>query len=609
MATELRALAERVLHGRTLEDKLWAPADLVDVQRGAALERAPAVPGRPDDLCIRAPTPGAEIPRDVMLRDPAARARLLHAFANHELQAIELMALALLRFPDAPAGFRRGLAAALGEEQSHLLAYVSRLRELGTRLGDHPPSAFFWRVMAPMHDPIDFLAHLSLTFEQANLDFARHYARALREVGDEPSAAILERVYEEEIGHVKLGLVWFRRWTACGPALFAAHVRALREPMTPRRARGIGFDREGRRRAGLPDDYVEELAAYSASRGRAPTVHVFDPTAELVLARGGGSTPDAGTRAMIRDLSLVPAFVAARDDVVIVPRRPGADLVRKLVQAGIELPQLVQADASASVLPAGAVSHARLSGVVPWGWSVAARRRYARLLSRVQGSAAPPPDTDAARASKATWVALRAECHAALPEPWLDDPSTFGVVAHEPAEVIDAVRELAAAGHPVSVVKAIFGTAGKGAQRIRGGEPDPARMRFIERTLEAQGAVVVEPWLRRVCDVSLRITVDEAGRGRIDDFGRFLTDDKGQYVGAVLGPIGRAVPPEVARWLHGDGRDRDRVRRVCELVAARTATLLHSLKHVGPVDAGVLLVAGGGGGGRLRGPSGVFGVA
>jgi len=61
------------------------------------------------------------------MADPTQRARILHALANHELQAIELFAWAVLAFPAAPLAFRRGLVAILADEQRHFRLYEARL--------------------------------------------------------------------------------------------------------------------------------------------------------------------------------------------------------------------------------------------------------------------------------------------------------------------------------------------------------------------------------------------------------------------------------------------------------------------------------------------------
>ena len=54
--------------------------------------------------------------------------RLLHFFANHELLATELMALVLLKFPDAPAAFRKGVLETLKDEQEHTRLYIERMK-------------------------------------------------------------------------------------------------------------------------------------------------------------------------------------------------------------------------------------------------------------------------------------------------------------------------------------------------------------------------------------------------------------------------------------------------------------------------------------------------
>src|SRR5690242_17176018 len=92
------------------------PADLVLEDPDEPLRIA--APGRPANLAI-ASARSVKVPPVAGMRDPAQRARILHALANHELQAIELFAWALVAYPDAPVAFRRGLVAILADEQRH----------------------------------------------------------------------------------------------------------------------------------------------------------------------------------------------------------------------------------------------------------------------------------------------------------------------------------------------------------------------------------------------------------------------------------------------------------------------------------------------------------
>jgi hypothetical protein len=106
---ELRDFAEQVLFATTLDEKLQSPAVVTDERPGSPL-LTPQAPGRPAELRFKPQGSGkAVFPSVHRLEREHERGRLLHFFANHELLATELMALALLRFPDAPAAFRRGV--------------------------------------------------------------------------------------------------------------------------------------------------------------------------------------------------------------------------------------------------------------------------------------------------------------------------------------------------------------------------------------------------------------------------------------------------------------------------------------------------------------------
>ncbi len=566
----LREWAERVLFGTSLADKLWRPPAWCDSDRGQGCGDVQA-PARDRSLRI-APARHAEaLPES--LDDPAARGQLFHFFANHELLAAELMALCLLRFPDAPAAFRRGVASTLGDEQRHLRGYLSAMAASSTTLGQYPLGGFLWRVMSPMTDVRDYAAHMALTFEQANLDFALHYARRLEAVGDDDGAQRLRQVHRDEITHVAHGRVWFERWRDRGPSLLQAHLRALRPPMTLRRARGIGFDRVGRHAAGFDDAYIDEIEHYEGSRGRPVTVYELHPTAEHDVALRGGYSPDAATRELIEDLAWMPMFMARPGDVVVASTVPTPAFVARQRAAGFAIPQWFDRRAP----PA----RSDIAAVLPWGWGPEARRRLAPWI-RLAADGPPPVETDGPRLSKLTWHDLGAEIAAQEPEgcfgPWAS-----GRIAASVDEVVAVADEYRSLGWPRVVVKAPWGAAGRGMLRIDDARPAPAQRNWLTRTLARQCAVLVEPWLRATADTSIRLVVARDGSFSIDDVGRFVTDARGQYLGAVLGPLSRAVPPSLARALHGHGRDRGRQRRVVERLATAVAQRVHALGYAGPV--------------------------
>jgi hypothetical protein len=107
--TEIREIAERVLFAETLEEKLRVgPAAVADDAPGRAIT-LPDGPGRPPELRVRGDGVRVDFPGVHRLDDDRERGVMLHFLANHELLAAELMALVLLRFPDAPKEYRAGV--------------------------------------------------------------------------------------------------------------------------------------------------------------------------------------------------------------------------------------------------------------------------------------------------------------------------------------------------------------------------------------------------------------------------------------------------------------------------------------------------------------------
>jgi uncharacterized ferritin-like protein (DUF455 family) len=224
----------------------------------AAPVRRPSAPGRPREWVRieRAP----RTPRPAALKDPRVRARLVHAFLHHELQAAELFAWAILAFPETPLEFRAGCLRLCREELVHLGLYREHLERLGFVVGDFPVRDWFWERVARVSDALGFVALLGLGLEGANLEHSARFAAQFRAAGDERGAAILERVEHDEIGHVAFARRWFERWT--GAALDYERWReALPRPLTPALFRGRPLNRAARERAGMDAAFLARLEA------------------------------------------------------------------------------------------------------------------------------------------------------------------------------------------------------------------------------------------------------------------------------------------------------------------------------------------------------------
>lgn len=585
---EIRAFAERVLFADRLADKLEPAGPLTDQAPGAAIT-APSEPARPPELRFRASRARASLPRPQELADRSAAASLLHAFANHELLAMELMALFLLKCPDAPRPFRLGLARILGEEQIHLGLYLARLEHLGVAFGSLPLNRFLWDCVAPSEAVSDFTARMGLTFEAANLDHALSWGSAFRAAGDLESAAVLERVYADELGHVRHALHWFRSELTPGQDLWEAYRGRLQLPLSPERARGRALSVEARRQAGFDEDFIESLALYAHSKGRPPTVRLFNPDVEAQVAAGDPAfEPEGAALALARDLDLLPAWLAARDDVVVTRRPPRSAFLKELQAAGLTLPQIVVVPDLAR-LGDSELAGRKLSGIDPWGWSPASAAWVGPLASGVLGPA-PAGWSVERRAlySKGLASELLADFMALYAcDTRLCGPDAVGVRARDAEAVGAAVAALVASGQ-IALIKAPFGTAGRGARRVSGDLTDQDRA-WLAAALAWGEPVVIEPWLDRALDLSFHLDVEEDGEIRYRGVTRFFTSPGGRYRGTWVGPLSHDQDPALTRFLHADGQDRRWLDRVARAVCARVGARAARLGHRGPIGVDALV--------------------
>jgi len=197
---------------------------------------------------------------------PAGRFALIHALAHIELNAIDLGWDIIARFSRKalPVEFFDDWVTVAVEEAEHFALLAVRLNALGGEYGDLPAHDGLWEAAAATAgDLIARLAVVPLVLEARGLDVTPEMMRRLERVGDHDSAAILERIYADEIGHVAVGARWFDRLCreqGLDPAAtFRDRVRryftgALKPP----------FNHAAREAAGMPTELYAPLAAEAA---------------------------------------------------------------------------------------------------------------------------------------------------------------------------------------------------------------------------------------------------------------------------------------------------------------------------------------------------------
>jgi uncharacterized ferritin-like protein (DUF455 family) len=193
----------------------------------------------------------------------AGRIALLHALAHIELNAIDLAWDIIARFTGhgLPREFYDDWVAVAAEEAKHHALVAARLAELGAAYGDLPAHDGLWdAARATAHDPLARLAVVPLVLEARGLDVTPAMIARLGRFGDAASVAVLQVIYDDEIGHIAAGLHWFA-WLCAerGSEPVVTYQQLVRRHF--RGALKPPFNRSGRDAAGLAEHYYGPLSS------------------------------------------------------------------------------------------------------------------------------------------------------------------------------------------------------------------------------------------------------------------------------------------------------------------------------------------------------------
>jgi len=447
------------------------------------------------------------------LREPAARIACLSRFAHHELQAIELFAWAILRFPSLPSALRRGFLLVLEEEQTHLRLYLDRLAAHGATLTGG--SDYLWRHAAAIDaapDPaLAFLSAVGLTFEQANLDFAGLYRDAFLAAGDPETAAVLARVHHDEIRHVRLAIRWLHRLKRPDESDLQAYLRAVPFPLSPARAKGRRFDLGARRQAGLDDEFIQHVAQAQPYR-RSPAAARGSASSVWLLPNLGAEEDDQplpkSARGFLRGLhgawaSLLPADC----EPWLLP--PGDVAALQAWQAALPVAH------SQAALPAlQGLAQAARGCLVPWLNTVGAEGMASELRLPLYG----PRPAQVRQVHEKAFAQQQAARLGLLPDCLRDaftvlSPEVCRDPARAEALLLAHLSSLPAWLHDEAgiefVLKPALSTSGRG--RVHGHFQHGALRAAISpatwAALAQRGGAIVEPWLRRSADYSVQLAI------------------------------------------------------------------------------------------------------
>lgn len=263
---DLHSLAGAVLMMRAPSDKCtavdrlrerWDNGELpAQATRPACRIDDPGRPARPQLV------PHAQLPRRG-LGSPHGRLALAHALAHIEFNAINLAVDAVYRFRELPAAFYSDWLRVASEEAVHFNLLSDYLSGHQCAYGDFVAHGGLWEAACRTAD--DVVARMALVprvLEARGLDVTPPLIKKLRKAGDAALVAVLERIYTDEIAHVRIGNHWFGRLCAERGEDARTLFRKLVATHYAGRLRGP-FNRQGRAEAGFSAAEMRDLQELS----------------------------------------------------------------------------------------------------------------------------------------------------------------------------------------------------------------------------------------------------------------------------------------------------------------------------------------------------------
>ena len=206
--------AEACLHSATIDEKLALTHQAWRLLKNGELSLLSELPVLPIAQVKFPDKPILLAPRNMPKRKLGTAdgvAAFFHAIAHVEFVAIYLAWDMLYRFRGLPDQFYQDWLKVADEEAQHFELIRTHLLALYVNYGDFPAHSGLWDHAKDTAD--DLLARLAMVprcMEARGLDVTPAIIAKFRQMGDDSSVALLNRILTDEVGHVERGSYWFK---------------------------------------------------------------------------------------------------------------------------------------------------------------------------------------------------------------------------------------------------------------------------------------------------------------------------------------------------------------------------------------------------------------
>src|SRR5690242_9283361 len=187
-------------------------APTIDV-RGVQLRADPA-----REPCFKVVHLYTELWRTVDMSAESQREKL-HREYNTEVQGMEIAALSLAEFPDAPWELRMEIARQCWDESRHARLYAQRLHEKGGFKGEFPIANHEWTTTCVFETLVARLTIQNRTFESGSMDSMHKAIKVWNDAGDPRTAEITDAILADEVQHVRYANQWLHRFARDDPTV------------------------------------------------------------------------------------------------------------------------------------------------------------------------------------------------------------------------------------------------------------------------------------------------------------------------------------------------------------------------------------------------------